>query len=339
MIKIAIDAMGGDFGPAPIMEGLVEALKMNNRFCAVAVGKKDEIAHFIPKSLMDRVEFLEASDVIEMKDGATDGLKRKDSSIYKAVELVREGKADAVVSAGHSGASMSLATLRIGRIKGVSRPAIATLMPTSDAQNVLVLDVGANVDCEPKNLFEFAVMGQAYAKYVMQLDDPLVGLLSNGEEESKGNETTKAAFKMMSKIPNFAGNVEGSDIFKGSVDVVVCDGFVGNILLKTAEGVADTITQIIKKNLKRSLVAILGAVLMRKVFKNLKLRVDYAEYGGAPLLGVKSPVIISHGKSNAKAIKNAIFQALASANSNLNFHIEEQLAKYSNNSVVTNTQE
>lgn len=274
MVKVAIDAMGGDFGPAPIIDGLIDALKINTNFTAIAVGKKSEIAHLIPKSLQSRVEFVEASDVIDMKDSATDALKRKESSIYKAIELVKDGVADAVVSAGHSGASMSLATLRIGRIKGVSRPAIATLMPTSDTQNVLVLDVGANVDCEPKNLFEFAVMGQAYAKDVMHIDEPLIGLLSNGEEESKGNETTKSAFKMISKIQNFAGNVEGNDIFKGSVDVVVCDGFVGNIMLKTAEGVADTITQIIKKNLKRSLVAILGAVLMRKVFKNLKLRVD-----------------------------------------------------------------
>ncbi|MCK9336852.1 MAG: phosphate acyltransferase PlsX [Arcobacteraceae bacterium] len=339
MIKIAIDAMGGDFGPAPIMEGLVDALRTNIQFSAIAVGKKDEIIHFIPKSLHNRVEFLESSDVIDMKDGATDALKRKESSIYKAIELVREGVAQAVVSAGHSGASMSLATLRIGRLKGVSRPAIATLMPTSDAQNVLVLDVGANVDCEPKNLFEFAIMGQAYARDVLNIDEPLLGILSNGEEESKGNETTKAAFKLISKLPNFAGNVEGNDIFKGTVDVVVCDGFVGNIMLKTAEGVADTITQIIKKNLKRSLIAILGAVLMRKVFKNLKLRVDYAEYGGAPLLGVKSPVIISHGKSNAKAVKNAIFQAIAAANSNLNLHIEEKLAHYSNSNSSTNIQE
>jgi phosphate acyltransferase len=261
-----------------------------------------------------------------MSDSATDALKRKESTIYKAIELVRDGKADAVVSAGHSGASMSLATLRIGRIKGVNRPAIATLMPTSENQNTLVLDVGANVDSDPKNLFEFAVMGQVYAQ-----DEPIVGLLSNGEEDSKGNEVTKEAYKLISKIPNFAGNVEGSDIFKGTVDVVVCDGFVGNILLKTAEGVADTIGKIIKKNLKRSLISIAGAVLMRKVFKNLKVRVDYAEYGGAPLLGVKAPVIIAHGKSNPKAIQNAIFQAINAASSNLDSIIEQRLAKYSSN--------
>ncbi|QKF83096.1 phosphate acyltransferase [Halarcobacter ebronensis] len=329
MLKIAIDAMGGDFGPEPIMEGLILALRNNNTFTAIAVGDENQLKPLIPNSLANRIEILHTTDVIKMSDSATDALKRKESTIFKAIELVKEGQADAIVSAGHSGASMSLATLRIGRIKGVSRPAIATLMPTSENQNTLVMDVGANVDCEAKNLFEFAVMGQVYAQDVLQLDEPLVGLLSNGEEESKGNEVTKEAFKLISKIPNFAGNVEGSDVFKGTVDVVICDGFIGNILLKTAEGVADTIGKIIKKNLKRSLISIAGAVLMRKVFKNLKVKVDYAEYGGAPLLGVKSPVIIAHGKSNPKAIQNAIFQAINSASSNLNNDIEEKLKHYS----------
>ena len=329
MLKIAIDAMGGDFGPEPIIEGLVTALRKNNNFTAIAVGKKNEILPLLPQSLLSRIEILDTDDVISMSDSATDALKRKESTIYKAIELVRDGHADAVVSAGHSGASMSLATLRIGRIKGVNRPAIATLMPTSENQNTLVLDVGANVDSDAKNLFQFAIMGQVYAQYVLRLDEPIVGLLSNGEEDSKGNEVTKEAYKLLGKIPNFAGNVEGSDIFKGTVDVVVCDGFVGNILLKTAEGVADTIGKIIKKNLKRSLISIAGAVLMRKVFKNLKVRVDYAEYGGAPLLGVKAPVIIAHGKSNPKAIQNAIFQAINAASSNLDSIIEQRLAKYS----------
>jgi len=330
MYKIAVDAMGGDFGPEPIIDGLIAALKQNNNFTAIAVGKKEELLSLIPQNFISRIEILDTDDVISMSDSATDALKRKESTIYKAIELVRNGEADAIVSAGHSGASMSLATLRIGRIKGVSRPAIATLMPTSENQNTLVLDVGANVDSDAKNLFEFAIMGQVYAEDVLQLDDPILGLLSNGEEESKGNEVTKEAYNLISKIPNFAGNVEGSDIFKGTVDVVVCDGFVGNILLKTAEGVADTIGQIIKKNLKRSLISIAGAVLMRKVFKNLKVRVDYAEYGGAPLLGVKAPVIIAHGKSNPKAIQNAIFQAINAASSNLNEDIEKRLAQYSN---------
>lgn len=328
MIKIALDAMGGDFGPAPIIEGLIQAFKQNKDFHALVVGKKTEILPLIPRNFDTRVTIIEADDVISMHDSATDALKRKESTIYKAIELVREGHADAVVSAGHSGASMSLATLRIGRLKGVTRPAIAALMPTSETENTLVLDVGANVDCTPNNLFEFAIMGQSYAQNVLKIDNPVLGLLSNGEEETKGNEATKEAFKLVSLLPNFVGNVEGNNIFDGSVDVVVCDGFIGNIMLKTAEGVADTIVSLIKKNLKRSLVSIVGAVLMRKVFKILKLKVDYAEYGGAPLLGVKAPVIISHGKSNAKAMKNAIFQAISAANSNLNNDIEARIAKY-----------
>lgn len=330
MITIALDAMGGDFGPAPIMEGLVMALKKDRHFKVIAVGDQNELAPLIPKKFIDRITILHTTDVISMHDHATDALKRKESTAYKAIELVRNGEAQAYVSAGHSGASMSLATLRIGRIKGVNRPAIATLMPTSQNNNTLVLDVGANVDCDSNNLLEFGIMGQVYAEDVLKVDEPIIGLLSNGEEESKGNEVSKEAFKKLAKVHNFAGNVEGSDIFKGTVDVVVCDGFIGNIMLKTAEGVADTIGKIIKDNLKRSLISIAGAVLMRKVFKNLKLKVDYAEYGGAPLLGVKSPVIIAHGKSNAKAIQNAIFQAINAAESNLNEDIENKLNYYKN---------
>lgn len=328
MLKIAIDAMGGDFGPEPIVDGLIAALRNDRSFTAIAVGNEKELQQLIPEHFKSRIEIVHATDVISMHDSATDALKRKESTIYKAIDLVKTGEAHAVVSAGHSGASMSLATLRIGRIKGISRPAIATLMPTSENQNTLVLDVGANVDCDAKNLFEFAVMGQAYAEDVLKLDEPIIGLLSNGEEESKGNEVSKEALPLIAQLDGFAGNIEGSDIFNGSVDVVVCDGFVGNILLKTAEGVADTIGKILKKNLKRSLISIAGAVLMRKVFKSLKVRVDYAEYGGAPLLGVKAPVIIAHGKSNAKAVKNAIFQAITAASSNLNDDIEQRINKY-----------
>jgi len=327
MLKIAIDAMGGDFGPSPIIEGVIAALKQNKHFMVILVGKKDQLLPLIPQKFDSRIEIHHCDDVIDMHDSATDALKRKDSSAYQAIQLVKEGNANAYVSAGHSGASMSLATLRIGRIKGVSRPAIATLLPTVNGAT-LVLDVGANVDCDANNLKEFAIMGQVYAEDVLDIENPLTGLLSNGEEESKGNEVSKEAFKLLENLPNFIGNIEGNDIFNGSVDVVTCDGFIGNIMLKTAEGVADTIGKIIKKNLRRSMVSILGAVLMRKVFKRLKLKVDYAEYGGAPLIGVKAPVIIAHGKSNAKAIKNAIFQAISAADSDLNLHIEEKLNKY-----------
>jgi len=327
MLKIAIDAMGGDNGCEPIVEGVILALKKDRHFTAILVGKRDELLPLIPQKFENRIIIHQADDVISMHDSATDALKRKESTAYQAIELVKTGEANAFVSAGHSGASMSLATLRIGRIKGVSRPAIATLLPTVNG-NTLVLDVGANVDCDAKNLREFAIMGQVYAEDVLGIDNPMTGLLSNGEEESKGNEVSKEAFKLLEEVPNFVGNVEGNDIFNGSVDVVTCDGFIGNIMLKTAEGVADTIGKIIKNNLRRSLVSIVGAVLMRKVFKSLKLKVDYAEYGGAPLIGVKAPVIIAHGKSNAKAIQNAILQAIAAADSNLNQDIEDKLKQF-----------
>jgi glycerol-3-phosphate acyltransferase PlsX len=329
MLRIAIDAMGGDFGPRPIVEGTIQALhSAKKEFHALLIGDEDQLQPLIPSYLKDRITIINTQDCIQMEESATDALKRKDSSIYQAVDLVREGKADAVVSAGHSGATMSLATLRIGRLKGVSRPAIATLMPTLNAKHALVLDVGANVDCKSDHLVQFAIMGEAYAKDVMGIKNPKVGLLSNGEESSKGNEITKEAHKKLLKLDSFVGNIEGNNIFDGSVDVIVCDGFIGNIVLKTSEGVADSITKIIRHNIKRSPVAIAGAVLMRKVFKILKKQVDYAEYGGAPLIGIKGCAIISHGKSNSKAIKNAVFQAIAFSDSSINTHIETQIERY-----------
>ena len=327
MIRIAIDAMGGDFGAEPIISGVIEALK-EAEFKAVLVGDSNAIKSLIPQPYLKNIEFIEATEVISMSDGATDALKRKDSTIYKAVELLKEKEVDAVVSAGHSGATMSLATLRVGRLKNVSRPAIATLMPNSKETATLVLDVGANVDCRSEHLFQFAIMGEAYAKEILGRKEPKVGLLSNGEEESKGNEVSKEAFKLVSRLDSFVGNAEGNQIFDGSIDVMVCDGFMGNILLKTSEGVADAIGKIIKKQVKKSPLAMAGSVLMRKVFKTLKKQVSYDEYGGAPLLGVNGCVIISHGKSNSKAIKNAIFQAIKFANSNINKVIEEELSHF-----------
>ena len=325
MLTIAIDAMGGDFGPAPIVEGTLLALKERN-FKALLVGDVTVLKSLIPNDYLDKISFIEATDILDMHEAATNALKRKETSIYKAVDLVKDKTADAVVSMGHSGATMSLATLRIGRLKGVLRPAIATIMPTAIASKLsLVLDVGANVDCKAEHLAQFAIMGEAYAKDVLKIAKPKVGLLSNGEEESKGNETTKETFLALKKLDSFVGNVEGNNVFDGSVDVIVCDGFVGNILLKASEGVADSITKIIKQNVRRSPLAIAGAVLMRKVFKVLKKQVDYAEYGGAPLIGINGCAIIGHGKSNAKAVKNAIFQAISFSSSNINADIEQKL--------------
>ena len=325
MIKIAIDAMGGDFGPEPIIEGVVQALEQE-RFLPILVGDKEEILSLLPQYYTDKVEIVEASDVISMSDQATNALKRKDSSIYKAVELVRNKEASAVVSAGHSGATMTLATLRIGRLPHISKPALATLMPSVTNDKTLVLDVGAVTDCSPQNLYEFGAMGEAYSQKILGIASPKVGLLSNGSEDSKGNALTKEAFGLLKDLDGFIGNVEGRDIFNGNVNVVVCDGFTGNILLKTSEGVVSTIFTLMRQHIRKSLPAKIGALMMkRKVFGNMKKQVDYAEYGGAPLLGINGCAIIGHGSSNAKAIKNAIFQAIRYTESDVNTTIEELL--------------
>ncbi len=327
MIRIAVDAMGGDNGHSPILQGVFDSFK-DIDYKAILVGNEPVISPLIPSNLSKKIDIIHCSDIVDMHDHATDALKKKDSTIYVATELVRNKEADALVSAGHSGATMSLATLRIGRIEGIIRPAIATFMPTVDGGQTLVLDVGANVDSKPEHLFQFAVMGKIYAQQIMGLKKVKVGLLTNGEEESKGNEVTKEAAKLMKRMPEFIGNVEGNNIFDGSVNVVVCDGFVGNIVLKTSEGVADTIGKFMKTNIKKSAFASFGAVFMRNVFGDLKRRIDYAEVGGAPLLGVNGAVIVSHGKSNAKAIKNAVLQAERFAKSNFIKNISPELKEY-----------
>jgi glycerol-3-phosphate acyltransferase PlsX len=324
MIRIAIDAMGGDFGPEPIVKGTLEALK-EVKFQPILVGKKDEILSLLPKGYKDKILIVEASDVIDMGDAATDALKRQESSIYKAIELVRNGEADGVVSAGHSGATMTLATLRLGRLKNVLRPALVTSMPTKSGKRSILMDAGANVDCKAEHLFQFGIMGYYYGQDMFKLENPRVGLLANGEEDSKGNEVTKETFKLLEGQKGFIGNVEGNNIFDGSCDVIVCDGFIGNLVLKASEGVASTISYFIKEYIRKSPVAITGALLMRKVFKLLKKQIDYAEIGGAPLVGIKGCAIVSHGKSNPKAIKNAIFQAIRYVNTGVNEHIENRL--------------
>ncbi|AJD02374.1 glycerol-3-phosphate acyltransferase PlsX [Campylobacter lari] len=326
MTSIAIDAMGGDFGEKPIIEGVIQALK-EREFKAILVGDPQKLKTLIPQELNSYIEYEEAFDVFAMEENSTDALKRKDSTIYKAIELVRNQKAQAIVSAGHSGATMSLATLKLGRLANIARPAIATLMPNIHSRT-LVLDVGANVDCKSEHLFQFAIMGEAYAKEILKIAKPRVALLSNGEEECKGNELTKETHQLLKQLPNFVGNAEGRDIFNGTIDVLVCDGFNGNILLKTGEGVASVITKLLKQEIQKSFLAKLGYLLAKPAFNELKTHIDYEEYGGAPLLGVKECVIISHGKSGPKAIKNAIFQALNFTQSNINQTIEKELSNY-----------
>lgn len=324
MVKIAVDAMGGDFGPEPIVKGCLEALKRKS-FELILVGKKSEILPLLPKRYRDKILIVEADDVISMSDAATDAVKRKESSIYKAIDLVKNGEVDGVVSAGHSGATMTLATLRLGRLEGVLRPALVALMPTKTGRRSIILDVGANVDSKPEHLAQFAVMGGCYAEDMFKISTPSIGILANGEEDSKGNEVTKAAFKILKGYKGFKGNVEGSDIFNGTCDVITCDGFVGNLVLKASEGVASTISQLIKDYIRKSPVAITGALLMRKVFKLLKKQIDYAEVGGAPLIGIKGCVIVSHGKSNPRAMENAIYQAINYVDTGVNESIISRL--------------
>lgn len=314
MLNIVLDVMGGDNGVEPVINGLKNAIK-SGKFKAILVGDENLIKPFC--SNLNNIEIVHCNNYIKMEDMATNALKRKDSSIYKSIELVKNGLGDAVISAGHSGASMSLATLRFGRIKGISRPAICTTMPRNDGKVSIILDAGANVDCKPDNLLEFAIMGYEYAKGVLGYKNPRIGLLSNGEEDNKGNELTKEAFLILKKLDYFKGNVEGNDIFNSSVEVVVCDGFVGNLVLKTAEGVAEAISKILKQEINKSFLSKLGAMFMVNAFRTLKKRTHYEEYGGAPLLGVNKNIIICHGKSSARAIECAIYQAIHSIESNI----------------------
>jgi len=310
-MKIAIDAMGGDFGPRPIVEGVIGVLEEVEDFYPYLVGNREELEKLLPSQFHSRVKFIHAPDVIKMEEKGANAPRRRDSSIYKAIQLLKEGEVEGVVSAGHSGATMSVATLRLGRIKGIKRPAIVTFMPNRRGSYTLILDVGANVDCEPEHLYQFGVMGGIYGRVVLGRDEVRIGLLSNGEEASKGNRAVKEAHQLLEKLPGFIGNVEGGDVFSGDVDVVVCDGFVGNILLKTSEGAGEAVAHFLRQEIKRGGILVkLGALLMSPAFRGLKKRIDYAEYGGAPLLGVNGCVIISHGKSNGKAIKNGIKQAI-----------------------------
>jgi glycerol-3-phosphate acyltransferase PlsX len=251
--------------------------------------------------------------------------KKRDSSIKVCFDLAKKGEAGAVVSAGNSGATMAAAVFVMKRLKGVDKPAISVCLPTVKDWAIL-LDAGVNVDCKPIHLFQFAIMGNVYARDILKKESPRIGLLSNGEEEEKGNELTRGTNKLLKKSKlNYLGYIEGGDVFSGDVDVVVCDGFVGNVVLKLSEGVANAIIAMLKKEVKKSLIAKIGYSLARGVFKDLKRKIDYTEYGGAPLLGIDGICIISHGGSNAKAIKNAILKASEYANRHVNRHILERL--------------
>lgn len=326
-MRIAVDAMGGDNAPAVEVEGAVAAAK-EYRIPITLVGDTDrvnlELAKYDCKSLDIKVKH--ASEVVGMHDSASDAVrKKKDSSIRVAFEQVKDGEAVAVVSAGNSGATMAAGMFVLKRIKGIDRPAIAQLLP-SLCGKTLVLDVGGNVDCKPLHLVQFAIMGEVYARFVLEVAAPRIGLLSNGEEENKGNDLTRETSALLKDTAlNYVGYVEGRDIFNGKVDVVVCDGFVGNVVLKVSEGLADAVGKMLKDEIKSSFLSQFGYLLSRKAFINFKKKVDYAEYGGAPLLGINGVGMICHGGSNSKAIKNAIRFAHEYALKGVNQRMAEKL--------------
>lgn len=326
-MRVAVDAMGGDNAPAVEVEGAVAAAREFG-IPVTLVGDTARLRLELEKFDCNGLDIVlhHASEVVGMHDSASDAVrKKKDSSIRVAFDLVKAGEADAVVSAGNSGATMAAGMFVLKRLKGIDRPAIAQIFPTLRG-TTLVLDVGGNVDCKPVHLVQFAIMGDVYARYVMGCDQPRIGLLSNGEEDGKGNDLTRETSAILKNTSlKYAGYVEGRDIFSGVVDVVVCDGFVGNVVLKLSEGLAEAVGKMLKEEIQRSLISKLGYLLARKAFMNFKKKVDYAEYGGAPLLGIDGVGMICHGGSNAKAIKNAIRFAHEYAEKKVNNRVAEKL--------------
>jgi glycerol-3-phosphate acyltransferase PlsX len=322
--------MGSDRAPRPEIEGAIQAAR-HLRARVVLVGSeqviKAELRRYRWTSQLP-IEIVHASEVITMEDKAAQAVRSKrQSSMHVGLRLVREGRAAGFVTAGNTGAAMAAAKMILGALPGVDRPALAAVFPTAIRTGAMLLDVGANVDCDAHNLEQFAVMGEVYFRSIFGTRRPKVGLLSIGEEESKGNQLTREAFQLLKQLPlNFVGNVEGRDLYNGEVDVIVSDGFVGNVALKTSEGVVNLVRAALKEALRETITRQVGYLLSRSAFTDFKKRLDHTEYGGAPLLGVKGVCIITHGSSNANAIKNAIRVAAEFAESNANAEIEKGLA-------------
>ncbi|HEY9140211.1 MAG TPA: phosphate acyltransferase PlsX [Bryobacteraceae bacterium] len=330
MLTVALDAMGGDHAPKAEVEGAVLAARQLG-VKVILVGQEDLVRQeFSTYADCDDlpIEVVHASENVTMEDPTKAVRTKRDSSVRVASRLVRDGRAAGLVSAGNTGAVMATAKILQGVVPGVKRPALAGLFPTSKGPThpVIVLDVGANVDCSPHMLAQFAVMGEIYSRIIVKRDRPRVGLLSIGEEQHKGNDLTRAAWPLLEKLNlNFIGNVEGRDIYGGDVDVVVCDGFTGNVALKVSEGVADLVKHTLRESLEATISAKIGYVFSRTALNDFKKRLDYSEYGGAPLLGVRGVCIISHGRANANAIRNAIRVAAEFSEGKVNQRIEEEL--------------
>jgi glycerol-3-phosphate acyltransferase PlsX len=327
-MKIALDAMGGDFGPDPLISGADRAYQQFGTI-PVLVGDREILQERIKAlSLSAPFEIVDAKDVIAMNDKASDVRKRRGSTVWVSTELLKKGEVDGVVSAGHSGASLASAMWVLGRSEGVERPAIGTILPSLKGHFILV-DGGANVDCKPSHLVSFAHMGRVLARHLFDLESPTVCVLSNGEEETKGNELVQKTIERLKEasFPWFHGPVESRDIFSGEADVVVCDGFVGNVVLKEAEGLAQAIMTMIKEAAGENLRSRLGGLLLKPALVKMKKRIDYAEYGGAPLLGVEGLFVICHGRSSSIAITSAIGMADRLARSGLSRTISIELSK------------
>jgi glycerol-3-phosphate acyltransferase PlsX len=330
LTHIALDAMGADKAPDPEIRGAILACRsLPVRVCLV--GQQERIRPILNEHLNGErlpLDVVHASEVIGMDEKAAHAVRSKrDSSMRVGLRLVREKKVAGFFSAGNTGAAMATAKMVLGALPGVDRPALAMVMPTTAGSPCVLLDVGANVDCKPQNLEQFAVMGELYARSVLKISRPRVGLLSIGEEEGKGNELTAETLPLLKQLPiNFIGNVEGRDIYNGHADVIVCDGFVGNVALKTSEGLTKLVRDMLKQSLNTTVTAQVGALLSRKAFNAFKKRLDPSEYGGAPLLGVRGVCIIGHGSSNERAIFNGIRVAAEFAQAGINERIEREFS-------------
>ncbi len=328
---LAIDAMGSDRAPKPEIEGVLAALREQD-VKILLVGRETELRLALERQGAadhPRIEIVHASEVITMDDKAAQAVRSKrDSSMRVGLRLVRDGKAQGFITAGNTGAAMATAKMVLGTLPGVDRPSLAAVFPTATGSTAILLDVGANVDCKPINLEQFAIMGETYCRGMFGMERPRVGLLSIGEEETKGNELTRQTFALLKQLPlNFIGNVEGRDIYSGKVDVLVCDGFVGNVALKTSEGVARLVRFQLKKSLKATLVRQINTFMLRNAFAEFRKTMDHTEYGGAPLLGVKGACVITHGSSNGNAMKNAIRVTREFVEHGVNQKIAEELAR------------
>jgi glycerol-3-phosphate acyltransferase PlsX len=330
-MRIAVDAMGGDHAPREIVAGAVEAARsLKDLTSLILVGQEEVIRRELKLlgSIPPKLVIRHAAEVVGMEESPALAIrKKKDNSISRMMDLINAGEADAAVSAGNTGAMVVAATLKLRTLEGIQRPAIATVMPTT-GRPIVLIDAGANTDCTPDLLLEFGIMGSVYSREILGQPNPVVGLMSIGGEDSKGNEITKEAFRLLSAAPiNFRGNVEGHDLFRGETDVVVCDGFVGNVVLKTSESVAHAIGSWLKKEFKANPVRILGALLLRGALKAIKRKMDPEMFGGAPLLGVKGVCIITHGSSSRTAIYHAVRVACESVGHHVNDHIIEEARK------------